>query len=75
LRNPGETLPADDNKDARVGVMKPVQFPKPKPPAQPGENPDGPPPDAQPPANTPSPPAARPAQPQPPVSTPPTQPN
>jgi hypothetical protein len=31
LRNPGETLPADDNKGDRVGVMRPVQFPKPKP--------------------------------------------
>ena len=28
LRNPGETLPADDAKTAREGVMKPVQFPK-----------------------------------------------
>jgi hypothetical protein len=33
LRKPGETLPID--KDA--GVMKPVQFPKPR---QPGTNPD-----------------------------------
>ena len=31
LRNPGETLPADNGKDRRVGVMKPVQFPKQKP--------------------------------------------
>jgi len=28
LRKPGETIPADDGKDARVGVMRPVQFPK-----------------------------------------------
>jgi hypothetical protein len=29
LRNPGEKLPTDDStKDSRVGVMKPVQFPK-----------------------------------------------
>ncbi len=28
LREPGEKLPADDGKDSRVGVMKPVQFPK-----------------------------------------------
>lgn len=46
LRNPGETLPADADK-SRVGVMRPVQFPKQKPaeppvvPAQPGTNPDG----------------------------------
>jgi len=54
LRNPGETLPSDDPKN-RVGVMKPVQFPKPKqdpqpdaqPSAQPGANPDGV-PDSQP---------------------------
>jgi hypothetical protein len=43
LRNPGEKLPSDDDKS--VGVMKPVQFPKPKqdppPDAQPGANPDG----------------------------------
>jgi hypothetical protein len=50
LRNPGEKLPSDDPKS---GVMKPVQFPKPEPPAeqpgdqhatppvrQPGANPD-----------------------------------
>jgi hypothetical protein len=28
LRNPGETLPADDGKDSRNTVMRPVQFPK-----------------------------------------------
>lgn len=33
LRNPGETLPQDDQKSqaGREGVMRPVQFPKPKP--------------------------------------------
>jgi hypothetical protein len=54
LRNPGESLPADDDKN-RDGPMKPVQFPKPaqnpppaaQPAAQPGANPDGV-PDAQP---------------------------
>jgi hypothetical protein len=40
LRNPGEQLPSDDPKN-RVGVMKPVQFPKPKADPQPGQNPDG----------------------------------
>jgi len=55
LRAPGETLPTDDDK-GRVGVMRPVQFPKPKTDsqptdtqqggaqpatAQPGANPDG----------------------------------
>jgi hypothetical protein len=44
LRNPGEKLPTDDEK---TGVMKPVQFPKPKPAPQPGANPDGE-PDTQP---------------------------
>ena len=28
LRDPGEKLPTDNDKDSRVGVMKPVQFPK-----------------------------------------------
>ena len=28
LREPGEKLPTDNDKDSRVGVMKPVQFPK-----------------------------------------------
>jgi hypothetical protein len=46
LRKPGEKLPTDD---ARTGVMRPVQFPKPKPAEQPGANPDGE-PNAQPPA-------------------------
>jgi len=60
LRNPGETLPADTNRN---GVMRPVQFPKPKPATQPGDNPDGE-PDAQPPAATQ--PSSAPAQPSPP---------
>jgi len=41
LRNPGEKLPDDDSKSSRVGVMKPVQFPKEKPEPQLGANPDG----------------------------------
>jgi hypothetical protein len=45
LRNPGEKLPIDEDKNTQV--MKPVQFPKQKPDAQPGANPDGE-PDAQP---------------------------
>jgi hypothetical protein len=53
LRNPGETLPADDKN---TGVMKPVRFPKPKPAQQSGANPDGE-PDAQPPADDQSSPA------------------
>jgi hypothetical protein len=63
LRNPGETLPSDDPK-YRVGVMKPVQFPKPKADPQPGENPDGVPdtPSAQP-ASPSTPPATSPASP------------
>jgi hypothetical protein len=45
LRNPGESLPQDQDKSS-VGVMRPVQFPKPKtdtqqPDPQPGANPDG----------------------------------
>ncbi|HUD15221.1 MAG TPA: hypothetical protein VMQ56_16325, partial [Terracidiphilus sp.] len=50
LRKPGETLP-NDNDPNKEGVMKPVQFPKPKPDKQPGANPDGE-PDAAPPAST-----------------------
>jgi hypothetical protein len=64
LKRPGETIPADSRN---TGVMKPVQFPKPKPAdpqpsaqpgtqsgTQPGSNPDGE-PEAQPPATqTPS---------------------
>jgi hypothetical protein len=52
LRNPGETLPSDDPKN-RVGVMKPVQFPKQTPDPQPGQNPDGV-PDTQPATSTPN---------------------
>jgi len=57
LRKPGEKLP-DQNipgGDPNVGVMRPVQFPKPKPAPQPGANPDGE-PEAQPaaPAQPPS---------------------
>ncbi|MFP5211277.1 MAG: hypothetical protein ACLGRW_18490 [Acidobacteriota bacterium] len=42
LRNPGEKLPTDGSKSSRVGVMKPVQFPK-EDQQQPqlGANPDG----------------------------------
>ena len=39
LRKPGETIPADDNKDSRVGVMKPVQFPKQSPDDEPNARP------------------------------------
>jgi hypothetical protein len=37
LRNPGENLPTDNTS---VGVMRPVQMPKPHPDDQPGANPD-----------------------------------
>jgi len=37
LRNPGENLPTDKTS---VGVMRPVQMPKPHPDDQPGANPD-----------------------------------
>ncbi|MGD0740695.1 MAG: hypothetical protein ABR957_13945 [Terracidiphilus sp.] len=44
LRNPGETLPNDKGNnpygDPNVGVMRPVQFPKPHTDQQPGTNPD-----------------------------------
>jgi hypothetical protein len=45
LRKPGETGPvgtstSDGDPSGRTGVMKPVQFPKPKPDSQPGANPD-----------------------------------
>jgi len=40
LRKPGETLPVDDGKDSRVGVMKPVQFPKQSPDDEPNARPD-----------------------------------
>lgn len=58
LRNPGETLPSDDPKNREAGAMKPVQFPKPKPDAQPGANPDG-----EPDASTPPTPASTQTQP------------
>jgi hypothetical protein len=41
LRKPGETIPADDGKDARVGVMRPVQFPKQAPDDEPNARPNG----------------------------------
>jgi hypothetical protein len=43
LRKPGETLPSEDQDpdSQRVGEMRPVRFPAPKPAAQPGDNPDG----------------------------------
>ncbi len=37
LRNPGETLPTDNSS---VGIMRPVQMPKPHPEDLPGANPD-----------------------------------
>jgi len=45
LRKPGETGPigtstTEADPSGRVGVMKPVQFPKQKPASQPGANPD-----------------------------------
>jgi hypothetical protein len=43
LRKPGETTATDSNNshgDANVGVMRPVQFPKPHTDQQPGANPD-----------------------------------
>ena len=40
LRKPGETLPADDGKNGRIGVMKPVQFPKQEPDDEPNAHPD-----------------------------------
>ena len=78
LRKPGETLPADDAQSTNqknVGVMRPVQFPKPK---QPGDNPDGvqdpqpatSPSASAPPTNTPSS-GSPPANSLPPPSTPP----
>ncbi|MGA9464481.1 MAG: hypothetical protein WBV28_16925 [Terracidiphilus sp.] len=58
LRKPGETLPVDNSKDSRVGVMKPVQFPKQEPDDEPNAHPASqsdasqPPSQAQPPAQT-----------------------
>jgi len=73
LGKPGEKLPGAEE---RGGVMRPVLFPKAKPPEpQPGANPDGE-PDAQPAATTPAPPADSPQPapgvkpPQPPASQP-----
>ena len=43
LRKTGETIPADDSKDSRVGVMKPVQFPKQQPDDEPNARPTAPP--------------------------------
>jgi hypothetical protein len=41
LRKPGETTATDnDNPEGNVGVMRPVQFPKPHTDQQPGANPD-----------------------------------
>ncbi|HEY1649714.1 MAG TPA: hypothetical protein VGF96_17150 [Terracidiphilus sp.] len=58
LRNPGEQLPDDQNRN--TGVMRPVQMPKPNPENQPGQNPDDQPPAAPAPAAT-QPGAAQPA--------------
>ncbi len=58
LRNPGETIPNQDSKDSRVGVMKPVQFPKQSPDDEPNARPDQQPPSPQTtsaPASSPSP--------------------
>ena len=41
LRKPGEQLPDQDPNAPRLGDMRPVRFPAPKPTAQPGDNPDG----------------------------------
>jgi hypothetical protein len=52
LRNPGEALPQDQDKNS--GVMRPVQMPKPQPDDQIGQNPDQQPPSAStPPASQP----------------------
>ena len=54
LRNPGEKIPSDDDKDkasGRVGVMKPVQFPKPKSDDDSAQQSDG----SQPAASSPAP--------------------
>jgi hypothetical protein len=48
LRQPGESLPQDQDKN--TGVMKPVRFPKQQPDEQPGQNPDDQQPAAQAPA-------------------------
>ena len=41
LRNPGETLPAEEGTNGRVGVMRPVQFPKQGPDDEPNARPNG----------------------------------
>ena len=71
LRNPGETLPSDDPKN-RVGVMKPVQFPKQTPDTQPGQNPDGV-PDTQPATSTQPSTSTQPANPSSPPASPPSE--
>ncbi len=40
LRKPGESAPTDSSNPSNVGVMRPVQFPKPHTDQQPGANPD-----------------------------------
>ena len=40
LRKDGESLPTDNSKDARVGVMRPVQFPKQAPDDEPNAHPN-----------------------------------
>jgi hypothetical protein len=57
LRNPGEKLPSDTtatDATGRVGVMKPVQFPKQKPDDQPNARPDNPSGSAPAPSQTPA---------------------
>ena len=64
LRNPGETLPTDNES---TGVMRPVQFPKPHTDETPGANPDEQ--SSAPPASTPPPStSASPSQPAQPTS-------
>jgi hypothetical protein len=68
LRNPGEKLPSDDpQNNQHTGVMRPVQFPKPKPADTPAAEPA--PPQASQPGSPPATPAAN-----PPGSPPATQP-
>ncbi|HUA93762.1 MAG TPA: hypothetical protein VL991_14410 [Terracidiphilus sp.] len=67
LRKPGETPTDDPNQNKNVGVMRPVQMPKPHPEEMPGQNPDDQPPAASSPnGNSGSQPTATPS------STPPT---
>jgi hypothetical protein len=61
LRKPGETIPADDGKDSRVNVMRPVQFPKQAPDDEPNARSNGPTDSTQPSAPAASQPAAPPA--------------